>query len=248
MSRDDRWPYRFKQRVLVFLRKDEAIFSEALRERFPHVAFVGDTEDRIYDSILSAPGHSVSIIFPEGAGWHPIPAFDPVTGDRNGYVDVSENRWLVYFRGQWDWNLGSGKPSRDQLTYDPPTPMWGNIQGSYNVLDPEKETVFQITRKVWRIIERIATNRVKFGHPLGSKLEGRGRQLMADAKGHAEWFGHSALEWCRDGIRSGERRMLCATRRPADDWEVPRDPWYQALRRRVEDMYGDDLHDPPRQP
>lgn len=242
---NNRWPYRFKQRVLVFLRKDEAIFSEALHDSFPHVAFLGDAGDRMYDSILSTPGHSVSIIFPEGAGWHPIPAYDPVTGDRNGYVGVSEHRWLLYFRGRWDWNLGSGQPRRDQLAYDPPTPTWGNIQGSYNVLDPEKETFFQIARRVWRIIERIATNRVKFGHPLGSELEGRGRQLMADAKGNDEWFGHSALEWCRDGIRNGERRMLCATRRPADDWDVPKDPWYLSLRRRVERKYGDDLQDPP---
>lgn len=248
MERNDRWPTRFKYRVLVLLRKDEAIFSEALRRSFPNVVFLSKSGDRVCSSIPDAAGHRVSIMFPEELSWCPVPAFDPVTGDRSGFVGLSENRWLSYGRGHWDWNLGSGPPRRDQLAYDPPTPMWGNIQGSYDVLDPEKETFFRITRKVWRIIERIATNRVKFGHPLGSELEGRGRQTMADAIGHDEWFGHCALEWCRDGIRKGERRMLCATRRPADDWEVPSDPWYQALRRTVEEKYGDALRDPPPMP
>jgi hypothetical protein len=248
--RNDRWPYRFKQRMIVFLRKDEAIFSEALRESFPHVMFLSDFWDgeKPYGSLFQVPTIIASILFPEDGDWRPMPAFDPETGERNGYVGLDDNRSLQFLRGGWDGVGDFHRPGRARLAYDPPTPMLGNIQGSYSVLDPGSATFLSITRKVWKIIGRIATNRVKFGHPLGNVLEGREYQPMADAKGHTEWFGHSALEWCRDGIRRGERRMLCGNRRPADDWELPIDSWYQSLRRRVEDRYGHALDDPPLPP
>jgi hypothetical protein len=233
--------------MLVFLRKDEAIFSEALREVYPHVVFLSDHWDRerSYDSIHRVPRLEVRILFPDDGRWRPIPAFDPQTGERNGYVGLNENRTLLFFHGGWEGLGNYDWPGKYQLAYDPPTPQLGNIQGSYSVLDPDNATFFAIVRKVWRVIGRIATNRIKFGHPLGNILEGRERQLMADAKGHSEWFGHCALEWCRDGIRNGKRYMLCGNRRPCDDWEVPNDPWYRSLRRRVEEKYGRELDDPP---
>jgi hypothetical protein len=233
--------------MVVLLRKDEAILSEALRESFPHVMFLSDTwnEERAYDSILQVPGIKVSILFPQSDRWRPVPAFDPETGERDGYLGLNWNRWLSFLRGGWSGIGDFDWPGRAKLAYDPPTPELGNIQGSYSVLDPDNATFLAIAREVWKIIGRIATNRVKFGHPLGNKLEGREHQLMADAKGHTEWFGHSALEWCRDGIANGERRMLCGNRRPADDWEVPTNSWYQGLRRKVEKRYGHDLDDPP---
>src|SRR3546814_4402254 len=44
---------------------------------------------------------------------------------------------------------------------------------------------------------------------------------MADLEPCQSWMGHCALEWSRAG---GDRKMLGAFYRPADDWEVPTDP------------------------
>lgn len=249
------WPIFYKERTLVFLRKDEAIFSEALREVFPHVTFIREWDTRlrrrdlaVCGSLAEDDGKQWLIVFPDDERWQPRFTFDPETGLRDGIENILDNRTMRYRSGGWDWSLGSGQPSRVKLAYDPPTPMWGKIVGSYNVLDPLKKTFFKISRSVWNVIDRIAIGCVKHGHPLGNELEGGDRLLMKDCGPSFEWHGHSALEWCREGIRRGERRMLAATRRPADDWEVPDNTWYQSLRRRVEEEYGRAIDDPPPPP
>jgi hypothetical protein len=60
-------------------------------------------------------------------------------------------------------------------------------------------------------------------------------ETMAEASGGMLWYGHQALAWCREG---GERRMLEGATRPRDDWEIPKDPWYQDLMRRAMDTEG----------
>ncbi|MGH6932284.1 MAG: hypothetical protein ACREEE_07600 [Dongiaceae bacterium] len=245
-----------KLRRVAFMRKDEAILSEAIREEFPNVMFLPDQSTRwemasllpFYDCLSSVPGRGAIIVFPDHASWSP-----PMITDRDMLQSIDfdnflRHRTLVYQGSFWDWDRGPGRPEVSQLAYDPPTIGHGTIYGMYYIDDPDHEKLVVIARQVFRIIARIATNRVKGGHPLGNLLMGRESATMAQVTPDETWCGHTLLEWCQDGARAGFRRMMFGNRRPCDDWEVPTNPWYQRLRRRAEELYAADFTDPPDPP
>jgi hypothetical protein len=138
----------------------------------------------------------------------------------------------------WDWAC------LPAMSYDPPTLNAGEIWASYEPDDPDHKNLVRVIRQVWKLIELLATNRYKSGHPLGNELSGGDYLLMGNAAPGSVWLGHGALKWCREG----PRRMLDGSLRPCDDWQMPQGDWYQALRRKAAAKYGDSLRALPSPP
>jgi hypothetical protein len=112
---------------------------------------------------------------------------------------------------------------------------------------PEHEIVPSFLRQVWKLIGKMSTSRVRPGHPKTDQMFGEagGGTSQAPAFKSLTWCGHHALEWCKAG---GARRMLDGWYRPCDDWEVPKNAWYQRLKAMVEERYGRDFGNPPEAP
>lgn len=214
----------FKRRFLVFSRKDEAILSVALHERYPAVRFLrgctGGEDSRNQRAQSSLPGVSNSQA-------EIVLTWDDQSGRER-------HQRFVYNRSMWDWAC------LPAMAYDPPTLNAGDIYASYEPESPDHKEHLRIVAQVWKIIERLATNRYKSGHPLGNELSGGDFLLMKNAPAGIAWLGHSALEWCRHN----PRRMLNGSWRPCDDWQVPENEWYQAMRRKAVEKYGADLDAP----
>lgn len=202
------------------------MFSEALRQAFPTVKYVihsGGVTPPVcldaFDSLVDAIAPCLYIVVPSTRDWRPIPGFD------------TDGRWIGF----------ENIPRHGHLTYDRPQWYEGEIFGSYEPWNPEHKVFLNLVRTVWKIIERLATNRYKHGHPLGNKLMGREVQLMKDAWAGHTWLGHCALEWCK----ADPSRMLAGAHRACDDWRVPQTQWYQALRAKVDERLGPDFDDTP---
>jgi hypothetical protein len=220
-----RW--RKPSREIAMTRMDEAIFSLALGEEFPGITF----ED-IEPSVRAAPILRDSIAdcnSPVVRGEVPAPPRSP-TG------------WFQINRSSWRWVFGRTVGDNARFAFDPPTLTGGWIATGWDLNDPAHRAMPAFQRKVWRIVERLTTNRLKTGTPRSNTLEwGSDIVTMAEAKRQnllLVWAGHHALEWCAAG---GARRMLVGAFRPCDDWAPPQDPWYLRLRRRVEERYGTDF-------
>lgn len=240
-------PQRHKRRFVLFSAKDEAIFSEALRQTFPTLRYLIYSGSRIrpscldaFDSLTDVPGRYVHIVVPGSVDWRPMPGFDPRDGGWTEFANLPTHRSLHYYRSVWDWSFYGS----ERISYDVPTMDHGEIFGSYSPSLAGHEEFLVLVRSVWKIIGCLATNRYNLGHPLGNKLMGREVQLMQDAKGGWIWIGHQALQWCR----AHSRRMLSGAFRACDDWEMPESEWYRGLLERIEQRYGIDFGETPPPP
>jgi hypothetical protein len=233
----------FKQRFILFTHKDEAMFSEALCDRYPSTVFVVDrtvSEPEELEPKRALPdldGDRALIVVPPSSEWRPEIHFSNRTATQWIISNLPKHSVFGYSRSKWDWAF-FGSP---RISYDPPTLNPGDIRGAYQPADAGHKEFLSLVRHVWKIIEGLATSRYKHGHPLGNELSGGDFLLMKDAKPGYAWLGHHALEWCQ----SQPRRMLGGSWRACDDWEVPQNDWYQSLRRRVEEKYGPDIGNPP---
>jgi len=218
----------FKRRFLVFSPTDEAIFSEALHERYRAVEFVRRSSDEDLPgslpqgSLLDVSGSYIEII---------VTSDDQRSGQ--GY-----RQRFIYNRSVWDWAC------LPAMAYDPPTLNAGEIYASYEPESPDYRDRLRIISQIWKLIERLATNRYKSGHPLGNELSGGDFLLMKNAPAGIAWLGHGALEWCQ----KNPRRMLNGSWRACDDWRVPQNDWYRAMHRRALKKYCDDLEIRPARP
>lgn len=233
-----RW--RMPGRETLLTRMDEAIFSLALREDIPDICFLDDedpeaSETRCRNTIADCDGYRVRA----------------EVAARGQMVRVADTHaplgWFVVDRSSWKWHVG-WRPiaGNKRLAFDPPILTCGRIWTSWDANNRADAAKPGFQRKVWRILGRVATNRLKSGTPLSNTLEwGSDVTTMAEAKRYGmlrTWAGHHALEWCAAG---GPRRMLDGAFRPCDDWAPPSDPWYQRLRRRAEELYGPNFGLPP---
>jgi hypothetical protein len=233
-----RW--RMPARETLLTRMDEAIFSLALHDEIPDIRFVDDVEPQgaetgCRETIADCDGYRVHV--------EVVPSGDEArVGDT--YAPLG---WFAVDRSHWSWHIGAKPIIGDKCwAFDPPILSSGRVWTSWDVNDPADAAKPAFQRKVWRILGRITTNRLKSGTPLSNTLEwGSDFMTMAHAKrqgGLMVWAGHHALEWCAAG---GPRRMLDGAFRPCDDWSPPADPWYQGLRRRAEERYGPQFGLPP---
>ena len=205
---------RKRAREIIFNERDEAIFTLALQQRFPDVTFTAEHREMFGGN---RPCASIAL------------------SDSSVVLAMIDRQWspdlyLHIRRSCWNWGWNWIDPSR--WGWDPPTLDPGSIGSSYL---PGDDVARRFIQTVWRIIARIATNRAQSGSALVRKLNDMDNLTMAEASGHLYWCGHQALAWCREG---GERRMLHGAARPRDDWEIPKDPWYQDLMRRAMDTEG----------
>lgn len=239
---------RSKCREFVFTRKDDAIFESALREKFPDVVLylehpgpVGVFE-QIHDLSGGNRMGSRWFVIPDRRPW--VPLVEIIS--QSTYPRLRKRlrnlpaRWLVFSRSHWVWPSQwlIGRPTSFDWPYLGHGAMFGQIWD----LDPNVEQVRSFYRTVWRIVSRIATDRAKHGTRMMNELNGGDYKRMAELERRRAWMGHCALEWSRAG---GDRRMLDSFYRPADDWEVPNDPWYRRLKAEVEAKYGVDFGLPP---
>jgi len=245
--REERWKSR--GRSLVFTQKDEAILSEALRTEFPQIVFLdgqswlAGTPRAIY-GIEQSEGVTAAVPVPDGFGSpedvHTLPRSGPDICVR------ARGRALVIVRSSWEWRPGRSEEEDRRFAFDPPTLGSGQVGARWDSNDRSSADVDAFLRRVWRILGRLSTNRVKHGTPLMNQLtSGSDYRRMAEVRGGMSWAGHHALQWCAAG---GSRRMLDGCFRPCDDWAPPQDPWYQALKRKVEERYGADFGNPPPEP
>jgi hypothetical protein len=229
---------------------DEEVLAEALRQTFPRVIFLEedpwwDPTDPSRDSISDIDSPVARVAVPDSPSWAPAIKRSPEFPRRYTWVDPPP-RALHIVRSYWEWHPGLTAEDSKRFAFDPPTLSVGQIGALWDDNDPRNAGVPAFIRQVWRIIARITTNKLKSGTPLMNELmSGSDRLLMSESKGGDYWAGHHALEWCASG---GPRRMLAGGFRACDDWAPPRDPWYQDLRRRVEERYGRDFGNPPPHP
>jgi hypothetical protein len=92
--------------------------------------------------------------------------------------------------------------------------------------------------KVWNILSKVATNRVKSG------IDRERVVLSENAGGGDIWAGHHMLKWCA----AAPRRMLDGSKIPCDDWKFPDSPWYQNLYTRAVAMFGQEIGGAPATP
>jgi len=239
---------RFKNRDFVFTRKDDAIFEAALREKYPDIEILVEHREPVlrFERVPSLLADNQRgqrwLILPDQPNW--VPLVEVISRStyprRQTRLRNLPGRWLVYSRSHWVWPSGPliGRPT----SFDWPYLGQGRIAGQYWDLDTDLKRVKSFYRTAWRIVSRIATDRAKHGTKLMNELTGGDYKRMADLERCRAWMGHCALEWSRAG---GHRKMLNSFNRPADDWEVPTDPWYRRLKAEVEAKYGVDFGLPP---
>src|SRR5215470_13688994 len=151
----DHRPQRQKRRFVLFSAKDEAIFSEALRQAFPTIKYLVYSDSRnppaslnAFDVLTEVPGAHVHIVVPRKPNWQRIPSFDPNDDGWAGFANFRVNASLLYYRSVWDWSFYNS----ERISYDVPTINHGEIFGSYK---PRLANLI-LVHAVWKIIRRIA--------------------------------------------------------------------------------------------
>lgn len=239
---------RLRIREFVFTRKDDAIFEAALREKYPDMIVLVEHSEPIlrFEPVASLLADNQRgqrwIVIPDDSHWVPLVEIvsQPDSPRSRARLRNLPGRWLAYDRSAWMWPWDNliGRPT----SFDWPYLTRGRVAGQLWSLDPDVARIRSFYRTAWRIISRIATDRAKHGTRLMNELNGGDYKRMADLERCRAWMGHCALEWSRAG---GDRKMLDSFYRPADDWEVPSDPWYRRLKAEVEARYGVDFGLPP---
>ena len=250
---EDHFHVGFKQRQIVFTLRDEALFSELLKLEFPNIRFF-DWENSSANgwrkgelsNLVEGGRDRLTLVFPEYMG--PIQIEERFARDQTWLKEnrEPEHRSMTYLRGGWDWSRAY---YQERLLYDSPTLTAGEISARYYPDDPFHTMQLAIVRRVWKAMSRVAVGKFKGGHPIGNALMmGTDVVLMKDIGRRNPWMGHWALQWCRDGIAAKERRMLCGSYRPCDDWEMPKTPTYESLCRVVDEKYGKEFGKAPTEP
>ena len=204
---------------------DDAMLSLALRDAFPTAIFCSSgrppTSPRLdsHRTIPECGSVSVLILVPE-PDWRP--EFERDTEYPEWFnVLNSPCRYIHYSRTGWFW--GGWQPA--QWSFDLPTPEFGTFSTNYN---PDDAGQRAFVNKVWNILSKLATNRMKSGIAKDMVV------LSGDAGGGMIWAGHHILKWCA----SEPRRMVDGWALPCDDWKFPDTPWHRDLFERATAMFG----------
>ncbi|MBE9557708.1 MAG: hypothetical protein IMF08_12690 [Proteobacteria bacterium] len=211
---------------------DDAILSLALRDAFPTTVFYPSGRP------LTAPRLELCRTIPE-CGSSVVTAYAPAPGWQPEFEEYKDNpRWYVirnpprrylhYSRTSWFW--GSWEPAH--WAFDLPTPEFGTISTNYDPNDAEQRA---FVNGVWKIISKLATNRMKSGISKDRVV------LSENVGGGMIWAGHNLLKWC--ALKPG--RMIDGSHLPCDDWKFPETPWYRDLHARAVAMFGPEFGGAP---
>jgi len=212
---------RMRYRELVMDDMDDARLSLALRDSFPDVLFSPGGRPFTSPYIDSRPtipecDKTLVLAWLPDPGWRP--RFERDKNHKQWFNLLNPPRHVIHYgRTSWFW----GGWSAARWAFDLPTPEFGAISTNYDPNNPQDRAV---VNKVWNILKKLATNRMK------SALATDRVVLCKDAGGGMIWAGHHVLEWCA----AAPRRMIYGAVRPCDDWVPPDTPWHRDLRRRAE--------------
>jgi len=214
---------------------DDALLSLALRDAYPTAVFhpngtaLTEPHLELYRTVAECESIVVTAFMPE-PGWQP--EFEKYKNNPQWYVIRNPpRRYLHYSRTRWFW--GSWQPAH--WSFDLPTPEFGTISTNYDPADTEQRA---FVNKVWNILSKLATNKVKSGID-------RDRVILSENLGGGDiWVGHHMLKWCA----AGSRRMVAGSRLPCDDWKFPDSSWYQDLYARALAMFGPEFGGAPAAP
>ena len=214
---------RIRSREVLVTRVDEIALFRALSATYPNLRIVkqdGDDPRRrkvtpsvqdvakgMYDLVVYEGDLELALAQPSGDGGRPWRRFS-----------------IHVLRSRWDWSLPYGA----RWAWDPPTLIRGRISANIRWGDAEGQA---FVSKVWRISQKLMTNRMRVEWPHLGFVQGEGKV--------GGWAGHDALRWCSES----PTRMLGGAWRPTLDWRFPDLDWYRdipdpdALRgwRRLED-------------
>lgn len=227
---------RMKYRHLVMDDMDDAMLSLALRDAFPSLVFLPGGRPFEEPELGTRPSipesdRDVVLAWVLERGWLPRFKRDEEYPQWFNLLNPPQCS-LSYRRTNWFW--GGSQPAR--WAFDMPTPEFGTINTNFDPDDPKQRA---FVNKVWGILKKLATNRMK------SAISEDRVVLCKDAKGGMIWAGHHVLEWCAAGT---SRRMIDGCARPCNDWAPPNTPWHLDLRARAEEMFGSDFGGPPEPP
>lgn len=197
---------RSKRRNVVLTEIDERAFDRVLREAFPSlIVFVcRDVEGEMrwqFGPDLSSFGPGERCGFLPLDGWK---VSDCLDDDGRKLAPLPDAYFAYYSSSLHPWPHGVGKfPSADRSP--------GGIYATYDPLD----TVHvRFVRKVWRLMHKVTTNKVK------RVDRDNGELVYHSATGC--WCGFDALRWCLED----PTRVLDQSCQPTDDWEMPDSPYY----------------------
>jgi hypothetical protein len=218
---------RWRSRRVVFDSFDDAMFMLAMWETFPRMWVLDGRYGFLDPGDLVGPSGMADLIsqnspvwdlhFPED-GWRPI--FLPEPQGRYNFIANAPRPSVFYQRDTGSWG-----PMVVRAPYDAPKL---NIQ-----IYPDRELERSFVNTVWRIVNRVSTNHVKFAVP---DVE---IAYCAGYRGNI-WCGHHIYEWwCRkvyDQVSDEQNRPI--------GWKVPDTPWHRDMRARVIAQFGHELDEP----
>jgi len=144
--------YRFRSRDLALTAKDEAMFSEALREEFPHIGFVSDVGELVFKPNLLEFKNGCAILLPPDADWWAEVESHPWITNHASLKHCSRPyTWISFHRSRWCWSAGYG---HHDWAWDPPTLEAGFLSTSF--LKDGPPSVERDIRKIWKVAERVA--------------------------------------------------------------------------------------------
>jgi len=218
---------RWRSRRVVFDSFDEAMFMLAMWEAFPRMFVLHGRHDFLQASDLVGSTGLAELIsqnsalwmlhFPE-EGWRPVILPEPQ--GRYNFIANSPRHYVHYPRDHRSWGTMIVRAPYDTEKL--------SIH-----IDPDRESDRTFVKTVWQIVNRVATNHVKFGLP---DVE------IAYSAGHRGniWCGHHIYEWwCRKVYPQVTDEQLRPTA-----WKVPDTSWHQAMRARVIAQFGHELDEP----
>lgn len=209
-----RLPQHTRAKTVVLDAFDEAVFSLALREAFPTVLIIEKYDDN------NPPAKLREVETIADCEYNPhiilVPIVEPAEESKRKQSRTTW-QWFGYDRSRWDY--GGGAYGDRKWAYDPPTLEEGRLITSWVYGD---DVALRTIRKVWRIMSKVTTNLIRQDFRV------------------SDWFGFHAMEWCAQR----PRRMLAGRIRPGEGYGRPSSAWYENLRQKVIDRYGNALEDP----
>jgi hypothetical protein len=218
---------RWRSRRIVFDSFDEAMFLLAMWETYPRMFVLHGSHDLLQPSDFVGPTGLADLIAPNSfawrlhfpdEGWRPVILPEPQ--GRYNFIANAPRHSLYYVRDHRSWGTMIVR-----APYDTP-------KLSIHI-DIDRELDRSFVNTVWRIVSRVATNRVKFGTPVVELAYSAGR-------GGSIWCGHHVYAWwCQKVYHQVTDEQI----RPIE-WKVPDTPWHRGMRARVIAQFGHELDEP----
>lgn len=211
---------------------DDAMFSIALKDRFPNVMFLSkigllDTPSlENHETIPECDQTFVNIWFPRD-GWKPLFFPHPDYPDRLDVINPPD-LFLTYYRTRWFFGVPQGER---QWAFSLPMPESGKLSSGRWEWDRDQK---EFRSTVIKLLGHLSNNRLKDWFQRDDFVP------KSEAKRRNTWVGQNVMSWCSDE----PRRAIDSMFRPPDDWDRKESLWYRGLKKRVIDRFGENYGGP----